>query len=130
MFDVDKFKQVNDSLGHFAGDQVLLAVASRCKHILRKIDIIGRYGGDEFAILLPESPLDSAVRAAERLQEGIRLSAIQLPEAPVQVTITQGISVLTRDNSTLEKLMEAADRALIEAKQEGRDLVRVYTSAH
>lgn len=132
MVDLDHFKVINDRYGHAAGDQVLQGIARRCGEHLRKIDILGRYGGDEFAILLPETDLDDAVQAAERLRIVIAASPV-LTESNQQLTTTVSIGVATLDpnkfdeegfpNNPFEHLLDQADQALYESKTDGRNLV-------
>jgi diguanylate cyclase (GGDEF)-like protein/PAS domain S-box-containing protein len=117
MLDVDGFKKINDTLGHIAGDQVLQKVAARCRSRLRGTDIIGRYGGDEFAVVLPGADQPHACRVAERLRAGVE-TAMSL-RRPSAVTISLGIAVRDARARTIEALVARADRALYEAKRAG-----------
>ena len=94
MLDIDHFKIINDTYGHPLGDIILEAIALRCKDAMRKIDILGRYGGEEFFILLPETDQKRAVKVAERLRQNIAESKIQTEKGMMQVTISLGISLL------------------------------------
>lgn len=123
MLDLDYFKQVNDTYGHAIGDQVLAKIAARCRAVLREVDLIGRCGGEEFAILLPESDLAGAQQVAERLRRQIAQAAIDTDAGPVTITISAGVAVLRTGHDTLETLLECADRALYAAKQAGRNCV-------
>lgn len=123
ILDIDTFKQINDTKGHMVGDQVLHEVARRCSQGLRSIDVFGRYGGDEFAIMLPESDLTAASQIAERLRNSISMNAVNTDAGPVIVTISVGIADLSNEYSTLETLIAGADQALLAAKRTGRNRV-------
>jgi len=129
MIDVDYFKQINDTYGHGAGDQVLQTLAQRFKHGLRENDLIGRYGGEEFLVLLPETTGDRALQVAERLSDLVRREPIATEEGPVAVSISIGIvSCACGRTVTIEPLIDHADRALYEAKRSGRNQIRIATS--
>jgi diguanylate cyclase len=121
MLDIDHFKEVNDTYGHPIGDTVLQAIANECRRSLRTIDILGRYGGEEFVILLPETGLNEGARAAERLRS--QVEKIHSPLADIKITISLGLAELTTDCPDLEALIERADKALYLAKQGGRNQV-------
>jgi diguanylate cyclase (GGDEF)-like protein len=123
MLDLDHFKKVNDTHGHSIGDQVLTCVAKRCAHSLREVDILGRYGGEEFAILLPESGLEAGVQAANRLRDIIRSTPCPTDAGPIPITISLGVATIDSKCRDLESLLDRADQALYEAKQSGRDRV-------
>jgi diguanylate cyclase (GGDEF)-like protein len=127
MVDIDLFKRVNDTLGHRAGDAVLQAVSRMCRAQLRSSDIIGRYGGEEFAIVLPESSEERARAVAERIRASIEATPIDTPNGPAQVTISLGLALLSPTDNDLELLLDSADRAMYEAKQAGRNRVQVYS---
>lgn len=127
MFDIDFFKQINDSYGHTAGDEVLESVARMCKHIFRKVDIIGRYGGDEFAVLLPDTGIELARGAAERLRKAIARTLISVNGFQFSITISLGIASMNRRCLSLSDLIHRADTALYAAKDSGRDVVRVWS---
>lgn len=120
IFDLDHFKKVNDTYGHTVGDRVLEAVASRCKGALREVDIFGRYGGEEFAVLLPETTLDDAYGVAERLRHSAA-EPIEAGEVTLTVTISLGVAASGKDTAELHDLLRRADRALYEAKASGRN---------
>lgn len=127
MFDIDHFKAVNDNHGHKTGDKVLQKLAAIVRHTLREVDIIGRLGGEEFAVILPETGTDEANEAAERLRQAIALARIQTEAGkPLSVTISIGVASLT-ENSTddVEYLLKQADEALYVAKNNGRNQVRI-----
>jgi diguanylate cyclase (GGDEF)-like protein/PAS domain S-box-containing protein len=121
MIDLDHFKAINDSLGHAAGDAVLRSFASTGRMVLRQSDIFGRIGGEEFAALLPHATLEGACAIGERLLELVRGSPVVCTAATVPYTVSVGVSVATPGGQTMQELMAAADRALYQAKRQGRD---------
>ncbi|MFQ5854661.1 MAG: diguanylate cyclase [Anaerolineae bacterium] len=125
MFDLDGFKRVNDAYGHAIGDQVLTEVTARCQEELRHVDLLGRYGGEEFTVLLPETDLVDGRQVAERLRQVVSQTAIDTDAGPVTITVSLGIATLDRRHENLEALLECADRALYMAKQAGRNRVSV-----
>jgi len=127
MLDLDRFKKVNDTYGHKVGDQVLQMIARLCLQSLREVDIIGRYGGEEFAIILPEASLAKAHEVAERLRRKIASTEIETSQGSVKVTASLGLAELDPDHPSLEHLLDCADRALYAAKQSGRNQTKVYS---
>jgi diguanylate cyclase (GGDEF)-like protein len=130
MIDADNFKQVNDTLGHTIGDRVLARLAAQLSHELRQVDTLGRYGGDEFLALLPETDLARSQQVAERLRSCVEASFLPPPEANAQaemppLTISIGAAALSYPDDTLETLVERADQALYSAKESGRNRVAV-----
>ncbi len=124
IFDVDEFKQVNDSLGHRVGDEVLRSVAATCREQLRGIDLFSRYGGDEFCAFLPETPPDAAVAVAERLRLAVSSRRHDHSRGAARLTVSVGVSgVDVLAGQTFSLLIEAADGALYEAKSAGKDCV-------
>lgn len=121
MFDIDHFKQFNDTYGHPAGDELLRQVGAILQQSARAYDIPARYGGEEFAVILPNTDADEAVQVAERLRQ--QISAIQNPHAPI--TASFGVSTY-RPGSTPAILLYEADSALYQAKQSGRNCVVLY----
>lgn len=128
MTDIDYFKDVNDSVGHRGGDQVLQAVAQRLQKTLRSGDIIGRFGGDEFVVLLPDTTAESAKALADRLCASIAESPYHTDEnAEFSLSISVGISEFSEENKgTLDQIIVQADQALYQAKTEGRNRAVVY----
>ena len=125
MIDIDHFKDFNDTYGHATGDRVLQTVARAMKDALRKPDICSRHGGEEFAVLLPNTPGDNAYFVAERVRRtlgGTRYTGLGLPPE-VNITISVGVATCPRDATVLDELMELSDKALYRAKAEGRDMV-------
>ena len=124
MLDVDHFKGINDRFGHHVGDQVLRAMADRCKGALRSVDVLGRYGGEEFAIVLPGSSRDQAATIlAERIRKRVSDEPIQTDEGPVRCTVSIGVSGLEIATRDMGELLQRADEALYAAKQSGRNRV-------
>jgi len=126
MLDLDHFKQVNDTYGHLAGDRVLRALAERCRENTRAFDLAGRYGGEEFVLLLPETTLDEAMILAERLRRSIEQTTVLHEQTPLTFTISIGVAAMTPDVSHLATLIERADQAQYLAKQTGRNRVQKY----
>ena len=120
--DLDKFKDVNDSYGHVVGDQVLVEVARRMRNCLRSYDAIGRYGGEEFLIVLPDSDESQALQLAERVRLAVSSEPFQLHQVDLTVTLSQGIVTwMTPKSVPIEPLIQAADRALYFVKNNGRN---------
>jgi diguanylate cyclase (GGDEF)-like protein len=146
MLDIDDFKKINDTYGHLIGDQVLQSLAKLCKENVREIDVVGRYGGEEFVILLPETPLviappasmetmnnsdeitinSGAVRAAERLRLKVAQDPIPTEKAVIQITISLGVAEYHPDIVSPEMLLDHADKALYLAKQAGKNRVAIF----
>ena len=126
MLDIDHFKQVNDTYGHAVGDQVLCSVAKCCLIGIRDIDIVGRYGGEEFGILLPETAGHDAYNTAERLRQTIAETPTKTKRGSIAVTISLGVAEVTEDTPDLVSLFDHADQALYAAKQGGRNRVCVW----
>lgn len=125
MFDIDHFKQVNDSYGHLVGDQVLLALATLCKQKLREADPIGRYGGEEFIALVIEADYKRAFLVGERLRREVEKMSIPVPGGAIHITVSVGIASLTKNIPDLKTLISRADQALYRAKHNGRNRVVV-----
>jgi diguanylate cyclase (GGDEF)-like protein len=127
MIDADNFKAVNDTYGHDVGDLVLQTLAGTCQEHIRELDVLGRMGGEEFAILLPETGRKQARRMAERLRSLIAGSPVPVAGRSNPITVSIGVaSTLDSDTDTLEKLFKHADNALYLAKENGRDQVAVW----
>jgi diguanylate cyclase (GGDEF)-like protein/PAS domain S-box-containing protein len=124
MMDVDHFKKINDTHGHKVGDLVLQKLAEICRDTLRMVDIIGRVGGEEFAILLPETTEQEAIRVAERLRQAIANAKIPLGHGlPLSITVSIGITSLMSKDDNIDVLLSFADKALYEAKNAGRNRI-------
>jgi diguanylate cyclase (GGDEF)-like protein len=124
MADLDHFKQVNDTLGHLVGDRVLKDVAQRLSKSVREQDLIGRYGGEEFLLIFPDTSLAVAQQVAERIREHIASTPIHLPEHTIPITISIGLTHY-EPGDTLESFLQRADQAMYAAKQAGRNCVMV-----
>ena len=124
MADLDHFKEINDSLGHLVGDRVLREVAHRIATSVRDKDLIGRYGGEEFLLIFPQTSLRVAKQVAERIRQHVGGTPIHLPEHSIPITISIGLTHFNRSD-TLESLLQRADSAMYAAKQAGRDCVTV-----
>jgi len=122
LVDIDHFKDINDTLGHRAGDLALQAVAQIARDELRAIDVIGRYGGDEFLLVLVQTGLDGARECAERIRGRIALSEGLRNTAFRPVTVSSGVAQLRPDES-LQEMLQRADAALYRAKTAGRNRV-------
>lgn len=128
LFDIDHFKQVNDTWGHMIGDQVLVHITKVCQQLLRKEDVFARYGGEEFVVLLSETDDDAVHATAERLREEIAAFPLKLGETnEIGVTISLGVSSWTpQDEHTITDILQQADKALYKSKQAGRNRVTVW----
>ncbi|WP_246082906.1 GGDEF domain-containing protein, partial [Nonomuraea diastatica] len=125
IIDIDHFKRVNDAHGHLMGDQVLVGVAATLRSQLRDYDVVGRFGGEEFVVLLPGADIHEARRVAERLRTRIGRMAIPADDALIRVTISVGVALMSVHGDDLIELLAAADLALYRAKELGRDRVCV-----
>ncbi|MBI5576300.1 MAG: GGDEF domain-containing protein [Deltaproteobacteria bacterium] len=130
MFDIDEFKNINDTYGHTAGDQVIKKLAEIVRHNTRSSDLVGRYGGDEFMVLMTSSNMEQAQKYADQLRGKIAGTGISLPgyADPVRITISGGLAVYPANGITTTELMNAADAALYEAKRTGRNRMIVAQS--
>ncbi|AOY87144.1 diguanylate cyclase [Marinobacter salinus] len=128
MFDIDHFKKVNDTCGHLAGDEVIKHAALITRSNLRQSDTLGRYGGEEFGIILPETDAEGARIICERIRESIEQSLVDTSVAPIQYTISMGIAQLTDAPENYMQWMQQADETLYAAKAGGRNKVKVFTT--
>jgi diguanylate cyclase (GGDEF)-like protein len=133
MLDIDRFKVINDTYGHLAGDQVLKEIARTLTSVLREYDLAGRFGGEEFSLLLPQTKAVNAFRIAERIRSSIAAMSVIAPGAVggerVQVTVSIGVAALDAGTDrTFSQLMSAADAALYRAKAGGRDQVQMIST--
>lgn len=126
MIDIDHFKAVNDTWGHEAGNMTLQTVGQVISGMLRETDVIGRIGGEEFAMILPETAVREGTSLAERLREAIESTVIETPQGPINVTISIGIAALDTHSETLERVVANADAAMYLAKNAGRNRVEVH----
>lgn len=123
MLDIDHFKTVNDTHGHLAGDEILCSVAQGIKELLRKGDIIGRYGGEEFIILLPMTDMKGAYQAAERVRAFVESIETRVDDKTLKVTISVGLSTLSDKHKKVEDWIQEADAFLYQSKKKGRNRV-------
>ncbi|GIV64460.1 MAG: hypothetical protein KatS3mg045_1799 [Bellilinea sp.] len=127
LLDIDHFKWINDTFGHLVGDQMLQTLAQRCRNNLRVFDTIGRFGGEEFIILLPETCIKEAVVIAERLRHAVESISIPTSKGKASITISLGVACFEPGKPvSLDQLVDAADKALYQAKENGRNRVAVY----
>ncbi len=130
MADLDHFKSVNDSLGHAAGDAVLREIAERLKSDLRAYDLVGRYGGEEFLIVLPNCTMAVATRRANEIRCLVSKDPIITTFATVPVTVSLGVTASDQTRKlTIEDLLQQADEALYSAKKNGRNCVQAFSAA-
>jgi diguanylate cyclase (GGDEF)-like protein len=126
MIDIDHFKPVNDRFGHAAGDEALALVARTCREDQRTPDVVGRIGGDEFALLLPETDIAQACIVADRIRSALMSRPLVVQDAPLKLTVSIGVAAATLGMSSADALMKAAGRALYAAKQQGRNRVVLF----
>jgi diguanylate cyclase (GGDEF)-like protein len=127
MIDIDHFKEFNDQYGHLVGDAILREVSKVIKDNVRQIDLVGRYGGEEFLAILPEADKEQAKFAAERIRQAVASQQIKVYDENLKVTISIGISTFPQDSQGALTLIEKADLALYDAKGSGRNKVCVYS---
>jgi diguanylate cyclase (GGDEF)-like protein len=128
IIDLDYFKRVNDSYGHLFGDKVLKGVAKRIRDKVRHTDVVSRYGGEEFTVLLPNTGLDGAKNIAENIRSGLERSRFKNGNESVHITVSIGIASLAEHTPATPQLMLGfADTALYEAKSTGRNRVLIYS---
>lgn len=123
IFDLDHFKDVNDVHGHLVGDQVLRGVADRMRASLRGHDVLGRYGGEEFALLMPGADAAAALAGTERVRLAVGAQAIRTDALSIPVTVSAGVAIYGLDGRDWESLLRSADAALYEAKRGGRNRI-------
>lgn len=123
--DVDHFKKINDTYGHQAGDEVLKAVAGRVRETIRQASKPGRYGGEEFLIVMPDTQTEMAYAAAERIRKSIASDPVTTPYGVIPVTVSIGVAANDRAGGDPSRLLRAADEALYRAKNGGRNRVEV-----
>ncbi|MBL8671406.1 MAG: PAS-domain containing protein [Alphaproteobacteria bacterium] len=121
--DIDHFKKVNDTFGHAVGDDAIRIVSAVCRKTLRDVDIFGRLGGEEFAAVLPETPVERALEAAERVRKAVSLALVPHDAGHHQITTSIGVATISGPDETLTALLKRADDALYAAKRNGRNRV-------
>ncbi len=129
MIDIDKFKQINDNYGHSIGDEVLIIMAKVTLQCLRKADFFGRFGGEEFVAVLPETNMDEAAIAADRIRQDIaKIVIYSQQDNQINITVSIGIATYSSEDQTIDTIMQRADQALYLAKSQGRN--RVITATY
>ncbi len=123
VIDIDNFKQLNDTRGHLAGDRALQALVCCAKTTLRTQDIFARTGGEEFAVLLPDTPISAGIATAQRVRQAIESLQVPFDSGPIQLTVSAGVAQFDPDSDGWEGLMRRADAAMYEAKKHGRNSV-------
>ncbi|HFU74191.1 MAG TPA: bifunctional diguanylate cyclase/phosphodiesterase, partial [Helicobacteraceae bacterium] len=126
IMDLDHFKQVNDIYGHDAGDEVLRSIAARIQSVIRKKDILIRYGGEEFILLIAEKDKSISLGLAERIRNKVKADPVALEDCQLNVTISMGLNPRPEESKTFEHAVKIADLGLYKAKQLGRDRVEIY----
>jgi len=129
IMDIDNFKQVNDTFGHEAGDQLIIKFGNALKHCLRNSDFIARLGGDEFCVLFPYTPLDRAQELSDRLRANMPESVELIPGVTQKLSWSGGLSEYSREDKEENEALARADAALLEAKRGGRNLTRIRAVA-
>ena len=125
--DLDHFKEINDQYGHAAGDAVLRAAAERLRSVLRSYDFIGRYGGEEFLIILPTCEAGLALSIAERARRALRAAPVDVNGTLLNISVSLGVACSTTSDTDPTALIHAADQALYRAKAAGRDRIEIQT---
>ena len=126
MFDADHFKVVNDTYGHPAGDAVLCHLAKLLMSTFRQVDIVARVGGEEFAVLLPSTDLQTALKIANRLRENVASQVVEVDGVKIRYTVSGGVASMDDSISGLDALMKRADQALYQAKASGRNRIQAH----
>ncbi|NMF91225.1 GGDEF domain-containing protein [Aromatoleum petrolei] len=121
MIDIDHFKEINDTYGHLAGDEAIRSISHLLRDEVRASDVVGRYGGEEFLVLMPDTGTEGAVHVAEKLRSAVAARI----ESPRPITISVGVATTIRGQRSLAQTLACADTALYEAKQAGRNCVRI-----
>lgn len=127
IFDLDRFKLLNDRYGHPVGDRVLKAFADALRASIRKHDVVGRYGGEEFALLMPQTGKETALRVADRVRQELETRGVSVDGKRIEVTVSAGIASYGLDGQDWDALLTAADDALYEAKNAGRNRICAAT---
>jgi diguanylate cyclase (GGDEF)-like protein len=125
MIDADHFEKINDAHGHQVGDAVLIEIAARIRRAVREFDAVGRYGGEEFLVVLSTCNLDAATTVCERIRGFVADEPIATPAGKLDVTLSIGLAICDRDRDTIERVIGAADAALYCAKENGRNRVEI-----
>ncbi len=129
MIDIDDFKVLNDRYGHLAGDEVLRKVAHVIRDVVRSIDVVARFGGEEFTVILPNTRKKASIVTAERIRTGVELARFMNGRIPPEesLTVSIGIAEFPTDASVIEDIIDKADKALYMAKAKGKNRIREYS---
>lgn len=127
MIDIDFFKNINDTYGHVVGDQVIISVANSLKECMREYDILGRLGGEEYALMLVECDIDLAAEIAQRVCDKISKKKVNYNDLSINTSVSIGLSQVNSDDTDVEQSLVRADKALYSAKENGRNRIVVYT---
>jgi len=122
MFDLDQFKNVNDTFGHAAGDQVLKQISQKIREGVRSIDTCGRWGGEEFLLILPETELDGALQVGENIRAAVQNLNLVIDQSTIHITLSAGVSEYCSGQSA-DDCIKQADAALYDAKVKGRNRI-------
>ena len=123
--DVDGFKRINDTFGHLVGSQALAEMGQVFKRIVRETDVVGRYGGDEFVIVLPETPLNGAMVIAERIRKKVEECEFVAQNLSIRLTVSLGVANCPKHTLTAEGLIKKADAAMYRAKELSKNSIKV-----
>ena len=123
MMDLDYFKSINDNYGHLGGDEILKIFAKEAEKPLRTSDLIGRVGGEEFAVILPETDLERAVKIAERIRLLVQDISVPIGQLEIHFTVSIGVSEMMTGETDINSALNRADKALYRAKEAGRNRV-------
>ena len=127
MLDIDRFKDINDNYGHIVGDKILIMLAGTLKDLARKSDIVVRFGGEEFIILLPQTEISEAKAIAERVRLAIEKCFLSLDNGEhIHITISIGISQSLQDDTKIDTIIQRADKGLYLSKEKGRNCINIY----
>ncbi len=126
MLDVDHFKSINDQYGHLTGDQILREIARVVQESIREIDIVGRYGGEEFCVVLPDTDKEGASYVAERIRTSVEETSIKVYDVIIKTTVSIGISLFPDHGEDSQEIIEKADSALYHVKKMGRNQVSLF----
>jgi len=130
MIDIDNFKIFNDKYGHLVGDVILKEVSRIIKSNCREIDLIGRFGGEEFLVVLPMTPKDNGIFVAERIRQSVAEASIKAFDENIHITISIGVACFSEDSKSCQELIDKADWALYRSKQTGKNKVTSYAKFH
>jgi diguanylate cyclase (GGDEF)-like protein len=128
MIDADHFKQINDNYGHAVGDETLKFIAQTTRNLLRKFDLFGRIGGEEFVVFVPETDIEQAIKVANRICETLENTTLEIEDQTIRITVSIGVATYESNDRKIDRMLQRADQALYEAKSRGRNQVLAYES--